>query len=208
MKGRRNPLVAGEGAPFVVLSLAAFAIALYRSEYEWAIGLGLLFLLLYLIFRDPLRDVPPAPLGVVSPVDGKVVSVETRSDGVLQGDAHCIRLRVNPLGTYTARSPTEGQILDLRSAENADTLSYPRNAMWIQTDEGDDVVLQFSGYWFGLPPRSLFRYGERVGQGKRAAYLRLGRYAEVHVATTARVLVEPGQKVSAGNDLIARLPAP
>ncbi|MDX1508652.1 MAG: phosphatidylserine decarboxylase, partial [Woeseiaceae bacterium] len=79
------------------------------------------------------------------------------------------------------------------------------NALWVRTDEGDDVVLQFGGYRFGLPPKSLVRFGERLGQGSRCAYLRLTRLAEVHIPIDAKVLVSPGARVVAGKDVLARL---
>ena len=66
----------------------------------------------------------------------------------------------------------------------------------------------FSGYRFGLAPRSFIRYGERVGQGQRCAYLRLTRLAEVHLPIDGKVLVEPGQVVRGGSDLIGKVPHP
>jgi phosphatidylserine decarboxylase len=70
------------------------------------------------------------------------------------------------------------------------------------------VVLQFDGYRLGLAPRSFVRFGERVGQGQRCAYLRLVRYAEVHLPIRSKVLVEPGQLLLAGSDLIGKVPHP
>ena len=80
------------------------------------------------------------------------------------------------------------------------------NGLWVRTDEGDDVVLQFSGHRFGLAPRAFLQYGERVGQGQRCAYLRLTRLAEVELPLAARILVTEGQWVSAGRDVLAKLP--
>jgi phosphatidylserine decarboxylase len=152
--------------------------------------------------------VPAAPLGVVSPVDGQVIEVDVADKGVLQGEAHRIRIRIDALGTYTARAPIEGKILDLRSVNDERVAEYQTNALWLQTDEGDDVVLQFSGYRLGLAPRSFVRFGERVGQGQRCAYLRLARYAELHLPIESKVLVQPGQMLTAGSDLIGKVPHP
>ena len=127
---------------------------------------------------------------------------------VLQGEAHRIRIRIDALGTYTARAPVEGKILDLRSVNDERVAEYQTNALWLQTDEGDDVVLQFDGYRLGLAPRSFVRFGERVGQGQRCAYLRLARYAEVHLPIESKVLVEPGRVLIAGADLIGKVPHP
>ena len=77
----------------------------------------------------------------------------------------------------------------------------------MQTDEEQDVVLSFSGYRFGLAPRSLAQFGERLGQGQRCAYLRLARFAEVQFPIDGKVLVEVGQTVVAGTDVIGNVPS-
>ncbi len=166
----------------------------------------ILFAVLWLVFRDPRRTIPAAPLGVVSPVDGRIIAVDVVDRGVVQGEAHRIFIRIDFLGTYTARSPVEGIIRDLNALASAKVVDYRTNALWVQTDEKDDVVLQFQDYRFGFPPAALVRYGERIGQGQRCAYLRLARTAEVHLPITSRVLVEVGQRVTAGVDIIGRLP--
>lgn len=205
MEGRRNPFVAQEGIPFLLLAAAACIAAVRYLDIVFVVFAGLLLVALVLLFRDPRRLLPSAPLGVVSPVDGKVVSVDRAETGVLQGQAHRIRIEIDSFGTYTARSPVEGKIMDLRSVAAERAVDYETNALWVQTDEGDDVVLQFKDYRLGLAPRAIVQFGERVGQGKRCAFLRLTRYAEVHLPISSSVLVEPGQMVVAGSDLIAKL---
>ena len=173
----------------------------------YLLGPGALFVLLWLIFRDPRRQIPAIPLGVVSPVDGRVMAVDLVDRGVVQGEAHRIFISIDMLGTYTARCPVEGVIKDLNTLAAEKVVDYRTNALWVQTDEGDSVVLQFHGYRLRLAPSAFVRYGERIGQGQRCAYLRLTGVAEVHLPIAGRVLVEPGQRVTAGLDVIGRLPS-
>ncbi len=167
---------------------------------------ALLLGLFWLIFRDPRRQIPAVPLGVVSPVDGRITAIDLVDRGVVQGEAHRILVSIDLLGTYTARCPVEGVIKDLNTLAADKVVDYRTNALWVQTDEGDDVVLQFHGYRLGFAPAAFVRYGERIGQGQRCAYLRLARVAEVHLPINARVLVEVGQRVTAGLDVIGKLP--
>jgi phosphatidylserine decarboxylase len=197
LHGRRNPFVAQEGLPFLLLALAATVVLVRYHEIWTALFPAVIFVALYLLFRDPLRAVPPVALGVVSPVDGRVVEVRRLDEGRLGVAVHCVLIRVNSFGTYTARSPIEGKIMDLG-----------KKALWVQTDEGDDVVLTFRGYRLGLAPRSFARFGERLGQGQRCAYLRLTRFAEVQLPITGKVQVAEGQRVVAGNDLLGSVPNP
>ena len=176
---------------------AAVCVVVRYFEPWFALVPAAIFVLLFLLFRDPHRLVPPVALGVISPVDGRVVEVDQLDEGVLGEAVHSIVIRVNSFGTYTARSPIEGKIMDLG-----------KNALWVQTDEGDDVVLTFRGYRLGLAPRSFARYGERLGQGHRCAYLRLTRLAEVQIPVAGKVLVEQGQRVLAGTNLLGSVPNP
>ena len=197
MHGRRNPFVAQEGLPLLAIVFAA-AILLIRYYEPWyALLPGFLFILLYMVFRDPLRIVPSVALGVFSPVDGTVIDVSRTEVGAAGAPALRIVISVDSLGTYTARAPVEGNIKDLG-----------KKALWLQTDEGEDVVLKFSGYRLGLAPRSFAKFGERLGQGQRFAYLRLTRTAEVQIPVDGKVLVEPGQTVVAGTDVIGNVRGP
>jgi phosphatidylserine decarboxylase len=151
---------------------------------------------LYMVFRDPHRSVPSVALGVFSPVDGTVISVDSVNTGATGSPAFSVVIDVDSFGTYTARSPVEGTIKDLG-----------KKALWLQTDEGQDVVLTFAGYRLGFAPRAFARYGERLGQGQRCAYLRLTRQAKVQIPADGKVLVEPGQTVVAGVDVIGNVPS-
>lgn len=208
MHGRRNPFVASEGV-LPLLMMIVIAVLLIRYSEPWfALLPALLFVLMFLLFRDPRRDGPSVALGLVSPVDGEVTLVETTNQCVVQGEAYRIRIRIDSLGTYTARSPMEGRVMNLHSSTEGVGPDCPANALWVRNDEGDHIVLQFDGYRLGLAPRSFIRIGERVGQGHRCAYLRLAKFADVYMPVDGKVLVQPGQRVVAGIDLIGTVPRP
>lgn len=206
MYGRRNPFIAHEGVlPMALVAVVGVLLAAYVNL--WLIlPAAIALVYLFLIFRDPRRPVPAVALGVVSPVDGIVESVEQTSACFLPGDAYRVRIRTNSFGAYTVRSPAEGRIMDLQSDLPDGAGDCPSNALWIRTDEDKDVVLQFAGYRLGLAPRAFVRFGERLGQGHRCAYLRLAKYADVYIPLAGKVEVETGSKVLAGSDLLGRVP--
>lgn len=207
MKGRRNPFVAREGIPFLVGAVVAAGACWQLLGWIYAVVPAVLFVLMLLLFRDPRRAIPAIPLGVVSPVDGTVVEVSLTDKGALGGEAHKIFIRVSSSGAYTARCPVEGKIMDFRGAVADHVAAAASSGLWVQTDEKEDVVLQFHGHRFGLGPLAFLGYGERVGQGQRCAYLRLTRLAEVQFPILARPMVEVGQRVTAGMDVLAKLPS-
>jgi phosphatidylserine decarboxylase len=196
LHGRRNQLIAQEGLPVLVLVFALGLLMIRYLDLWFAVIPALLLVVLYMVFRDPRRSVPSVALGVFSPVDGRIVSVDTVDRGAAGAPALRIVIDVDSFGTYTARSPVEGNIKDLGE-----------KALWLKTDEGQDVVLSFSGYRLGFAPRAFVRYGERLGQGQRCAYLRLTRRAEIQIPADGKVTVEPGQTVVAGTDVIGTVPS-
>ena len=208
MRDHETPLIAREGIPLIALALALAALALRYLPW-WAALLPFgVAILLVLLFRDPRRSGPPVALGVFSPVDGEVVDVDTTDRCVVQGEAYRVRIRIDHFGTYSARSPIEGWVMDMSSKLSGVSAECPVNALWVETDEGNSVVLQFHEYRFGLAPKAFVQFGQRLGQGQRCAYIRLARFAEVYLPIAGRVHVEPGQRVAAGSDLIGAVPHP
>ena len=166
-----------------------------------------LLVVAFAIFHDPPQVAPAAPRGIVSPVDGKVVEAGLADPAAGENGTLSIVIRVNTFGTYTARSPVEGKVMDLRGEERTMLSVGDDPGLWLRTDEGRDVVLLFRRNRFGLAPRSLVGYGERVGQGHPCAYLRMARLVEVRVPAGSVLLVEPGERVAGGLDPVARFPS-
>lgn len=203
MRRQRFPLIASEGVPFFVATLAAGFAGHHFLGPTSVAGTVAILAILFLIFRDPGRQIPAEPLGVVSPVDGVLESVEEAAD---PDGMHVLKLRIHTLGNYIARAPVEGKVDSLRAREDGER--FGSHALLLQTDEGDDVILLFRGLFLGIPPRGLKGYGERFGQGQRCAYLRLTRRAELYLPAQSKILKAAGDRVTAGETLLARLPTP
>ncbi len=184
----------------LLLPLAALLLWLATHGHGVAAAvLGVPWLVLAMIFHDPEREIPSAPLGIVSPVDGRIESVERGYDEVLKREAVIITIRVSPLGSYAVRSPTEGVVC----APPARWKGRPTS--WIRTDEGDCVLLACTAGALGGTPPMRYAYGSRVGQGQRCSQRRLARRFELVLPADVRVEVEPGQRVRSGSDLLASL---
>ncbi len=194
-------MIAPEGKPIILWgSLAVLAIHVMVGFYVWPIWL-FIFILIWL-YRSPQRVIPSAPLGIVSPTDGGILAVEHVHDPFLKRDAFCLRLKTHWYGGFVLRSVTEGKIMNYWAPQPGKRGAY---AVWIQTDEQDDVVMAIQP----LNPFSRIRQylmaGERVGQGRPCGFVMLGAKIDVYLATQARSERTVGQKVLGGQDLIAEL---
>ena len=188
-------------ALFVVAGLATVYLPYFVAAILWVVLALALFLL-----RDFHRPVPSKPLGVVSPVDGVVTSVSRTEDPYLKREAVVVRIRQHVYGEFNIHSPIEGKV-DSRwwpeRTPEGEALPPEHFAIWIRTDEGDDVVVavdlraRFQLMHCSVQP------GERTGQGRRCGLVGFGRPVAVYLPANARVAVEHGQRLRAGSDQIA-----
>ncbi len=201
----RHPLIAREGnIPLgVVLLAGAVLVFIYPPG---AVVAGLLSILLAWLYRDPNRCIPSAPLGLVSPVDGRVVEITEARDPFLERTATRIRIRMSRTGVFSVRSLTEGKVVN-QWLGNLPTGTEVRRglAVWVQTDEGDDVVtvLQLNRVRHRLS--CYLSSGQRIGQGQRCGFYLFGGLVEAWLPANVRLDVNPGDRVLAGADLIAQL---
>lgn len=198
----RYPLIAREGlAPLLAATLTAVLVlhfvGLPASLFFWAFAL-----LVLVIFRDPERDIPSIPMAVLSPADGRITSISITQDPYLQRRSTLVSVQMNPYGVFTTRSPVEGKVLE---PPNLPAASGKPHGVWLQTDEGDDVVMVMNRGRLNNEPRCYIRYGERIGQGKRCGFVHLGGQVDIYLPEASRPVVSVGDWVRSGSDVIANL---
>lgn len=196
----RHSIIAKEGQAAVLLS-GIVAFALHLQFGYWAAPAWLVTALLAWLYRDPSRSIPARPLSIVSPVDGRVSSVEPAvTDRFLQREALHIALDMSLGGVFSVRSVTEGKVMQLWQDSGHDG---KRLAIWIQTDEQEDIVLVLRpGRWL---KRLSYQpaYGDRIGHGQRIGHILFGSRVDVYLPASARSTIEVGRQVRGGSDTLA-----
>jgi phosphatidylserine decarboxylase len=217
MLSYRYPFIAREGWVWIA-AVFVVAIVVQHSFGGFSIPLWILVVILLYLFRDPIRKIPAAPLGIVCPVDGRVVAIENVNDGYLDRRAICVSVKMSMTSVYSVHSPMEGKIkghwLDTTRKIRADVTENSHlpaitdtltNAQWIQSDEGDDLVMVMESGTPITQPRCYAQSGERIGQGQRCGYLRFGAQVDVLLPASTRITVNIGDEVIGGSDLIGSL---
>lgn len=186
----------------VPLGLAGLGLALLLdSNWPWMLALALAGLLA-LSLRDRDRKVPPQPLGLVAPADGRIVHRRECHDPYLDRAAIRLSLRLDRRGVYYLRAPTEGTLMEIKTGRGQGR--HPQSS-WLRTDEGDDIVLVVSeGSLLGQRPCNA-GFGQRLGQGRRCGMRRLARQIDLFIPATCRVDVALGEHVRAGSDVLATM---
>ncbi len=209
-----HPLIAREGWPFIGAALVVTLLVHLAGGFGWAWPFWLLTLFIVQFFRDPARDVPGAPDAVLAPADGRVIVVAQARDPYAERDALKISIFMNVFNVHSNRSPVDGTIeridyfpgkfvnADLDKASEANE----RNALMIRRDDGALVTcVQVAG----LVARRILCYvasGERLTRGQRIGFIRFGSRVDLYLPLEAQPLVAIGEKVSATETVVARLP--
>lgn len=207
-------MILAEGhVPIGVTAAVALAVA-HLGDPLWSLPLWVLAVYLVFLFRSIEPVVPHLPLAVLSPGDGRVEEIEETTDPWLARQARRVRVRLSSPGIGVMRSPTEGCVKDFWTearAYNATgtpvALGGSPNcyALWVQTDEGDDVVFAISS----VRPISRFKLyfspGERIGQGQRSGFVYFGTFADVFVPMASNLEVGEGDAVQGGRSVLAQL---
>jgi phosphatidylserine decarboxylase len=162
---------------------------------------------IFVLGRDPERNVPSHPLGIVSPVDGRVESVERAEDPFLRRDALAVVVQQGPIAPAILCSPAEGRIVQIWAGPDIPGhIDGERLAIHLRTDEGDDVVFSVSRpRLFRGPLRWSVQPGERVGQGQRRGLAGWGRRVTLYLPPESTPAVQSGASVDAGAALLCQL---
>ncbi len=200
--------------------VAAFLILAVSLGLAWRplfwVGL-LLTLWCAWFFRDPARVTPIDARLVVSPCDGRVVSVRPRRPppelGLGEGERPCVGIFMNVFDVHVNRTPVPGRVearvhhpgrflnasLDKASDENE------RMSWRIETPDGHRVgLVQIAG----LVARRIVPFvepGARLEAGERIGLIRFGSRCDVYLPEGTVPLVLPGQRTVAGETVLAEL---
>jgi phosphatidylserine decarboxylase len=120
-----HPIIAREGWTFLALSVVVALILSFAGWWVFAALAWLVVLFIAQFFRDPPRTVPRDPRAVLSPADGKVVTVEKARDPYLDRDALKISVFMNVFNVHSNRSPVDGVVAD--AWYHAGASSMPRS---------------------------------------------------------------------------------
>jgi len=197
----KHPIIAREGLPYIAAIFFALLSSLLFFHLVVTLFLLLMFAGLLFVFRDPIRNIPPSPLGIVSPVDGKIISISKTDNAFNPECSYQLSIQMATLGVYSLRSPIEGKML---KQWTDDTKGSQKTMNWIQTDEGDNVIwtVQAEGR---KRAQCYVQPGERIGQGQRCGFLLFGAKIELLIAANSHLDVEVGSEIRAGETILAHI---
>ncbi|GMT47157.1 MAG: phosphatidylserine decarboxylase proenzyme [bacterium] len=204
--------IAPEGWPFVAVT-AVVTVIIYLIWQPWIAVLPLiLFLFMLYFFRDPERTIPEEEDIFVSPADGKVILVKnTPEEAYIKDKVKQISIFMSPFNVHVNRAPCDGRVEKVKhtpggfSAAYTDeaSLSNENIAMLLITEYGRVLVRQVAGF---IARRAVCRVGpgDTLKRGQRYGMIKFSSRVDLYLPEAVQVLVKVGQKVRAGETIVAR----
>lgn len=197
-------------AVFAVLSVLT---AVLLSPY-WSIIPGVLTLFMVFFFRNPRRYIDFNEQNILSPADGKVMSITNEFEGnFLNGEVTKITIFLSVFDVHVNRSPIAGEIKyqeyccgRFRPAyKNSVGWENERHTIGIENDNMRILVTQIAGVlarrivsWFTL--RNLLEQGQLYGM------IKFGSCTEIVVPKGVAILVKTGDRVKGGVTILGKIP--
>ncbi|NDU80109.1 MAG: phosphatidylserine decarboxylase [Ferrovum sp.] len=206
-----HPLIAREGWPYLIGLTVIALVVTVLAGFAWSIPLWILDGFVLQFFRDPPRVAPLGENNILSPADGRIVSVMTTTDPYLNREALKISVFMNVFNVHSNRSPVTGSIQLIQyhpgSFVNADldkaSESNERNAIVLKTQKGQELTcVQVAG----LIARRILCYTEKgkiLSAGERYGFIRFGSRVDVFLPVDVRVCVAIGDVVKATETVLA-----
>ena len=212
--------VAREGLPFIAICVLLAAVAFLWARgggwgMRWAAPAGFTVLTLFVayFFRDPERRMPPGEDVVVSPADGRVMSVEpVDGEAFMEGTATRVTIFLSIFNVHVQRAPLGGRVAHYSYREGGYLPAWraeassrnERASLGIETEAGPVLVRQIAG----LVARRIVTYpreGDSVARGDRIGLIRFGSRVDLLLPPDWQVAVRPDDVVRGGETVVARV---
>lgn len=182
------------------------------------VGLGLLFALFTLwFFRDPDRTIPPEAIAdesiVISPADGKVVQMEVEYEShYIKGESKRVSIFLSPIDVHVNRTPVSGVVEFYEYIPGDYLVAYHPKASEKNEHSRIGVRNKYGKVFYkqivGLVARRIvceLKVGDTIQVGDKIGMMKFGSRMDIAMEPDAEILVKIGDKVVAGETIIAKL---
>lgn len=212
--------LAREGVPFILLPLLLAALT---SSFGWVWVGGACFiaaLKMAFFFRDPVRQTPQGDTHFYSPADGKVIGVETiapaenaEAKDSIPFPAIRVSVFLSLFNVHITRAPIAGTVKTITAEPGEYIAAFKaaaseknaRVSVHIQGDGTEVFFRQVSGS-LARRVRSYVQEGDTLHAGQKTGIIYFGSRVDMFLPDTLNIKIRPGQKVRAGETVIAERP--
>lgn len=206
--------VAKEGYPFIFYSVFITFISAILGYPSVSLILLAITTFILMFFRDPERIIPEGDDIVLSPADGKIIVSELVRDVRFSEDELLkISIFMNVFNVHVNRNPLSGVVSRVRHVPGAflaadnDQAHLKNEYCAVTVTDRHNKEITFVQI-AGLIARRIVCWlepGDTIIQGRRFGLIRFGSRVDIYLPKESQTAVSPGQKVTAGETILAHL---
>jgi phosphatidylserine decarboxylase len=204
--------VAREGLGFIVPALIlSLLLAWFRLPSVGGLFFALFLFFLY-FFRNPRRSCICGPDELISPADGRVISIDTLDEAeFLKGKAKRISIFMSVTDVHVNRAPCDGEVLQVEHRGGHYRMAFKkevdreneRNYVLYRRGEEKFLLVQIAGFL----ARRIFCYvkkNDRLQKGEPFGMIAFGSRVDLYVPAQYEARVQVNQKVKSGLTVLAQ----
>ena len=176
-----------------------------------SIILFILFLIILYFFRDPDRIIPNEE-GILSPADGKIISIEKSQDSEFtENEMTRICIFLSIFDAHIARSPIKSSVIETRYfpgefhfANSIKAIENERLCVHLKSNLNENFVLIL---YAGFIARRIVRYintSSNLERGERVGIIKFGSRVDIYVPIDYATNLKTGDNVVAGETVLFR----
>jgi phosphatidylserine decarboxylase len=205
----------------IIAGIGFIAISFYISNIfpkSILIILGLILIIMaFVFFRDPDRRIPDAAIKdlslVLSPADGKIMEVvEIEEPFYMKEKTKRISIFLSPLDVHVNRTPVTGVVeyyeyktgKFMAAFEPKSSELNEHSKIGVKTIFGKILFKQIVG---ALARRIVceLKVGDSIKAGDKIGMMKFGSRMDVFLPVTSEIFIKSGNKVVAGESIIAKI---
>lgn len=205
--------IAKEGLNLIVLILIITLIFNLLGLNVLTTIFFVIFLFLLFFFRDPEREVDLPQNIIISPADGKILSIEEIEEkNYINDKAFKISIFLSIFNVHITRIPLDGRIekIDYKRGKFATAFSKEasseneNNTVFIKNEKIKLIVKQIAGLIARriVCNRAIWEYMQR---GQKLGIIKFGSRVELFIPQNVSLKIQVGQKVKGGKTIIGEL---
>lgn len=170
------------------------------------------FMAVVVFFRDPERITPEGDNIIVSPADGKIISIGEAVESPLAQPGQRVSIFMSPLNVHVNRSPFSGVVKRVEHRLGRFKSAFKPVAsrenehveVILETGAGEMAFRQIAGF---LARRIVFhpKPGDSLSTGQRVGIIRFGSRVDLFIPDEVKLKVYLGDHVAAGVTIIGEL---
>ena len=215
MSGHKVSL-APEGRRIIIISAVLVVVAVVFSLLSGAgkalwlpAAVSVWFLAVVYFFRDPQRTAPQNDGIIVSPADGKIISIGEALDDPLSPPGQRISIFMSPLNVHVNRAPISGTVESAEHRSGRFRSAFKPQAAYeneqveviMNSKHGRLAFRQIAGF---IARRIIFhpKPGDRLLTGQRVGMIRFGSRVDIFLPNNVQLKIHLGDRVRAGETVI------